>query len=168
MATTLVPVEEYLNTSFPDADCEYLDGQLVETTVGDSFQSSLQALIAHFLLGHYGKLLWVGTAARIRVTPTRYRIPDVVVLKGARPKDRVITEVPYIAIEIISPSDLVGELDDKIHEYLELGIPNVWSLNPRTRRAFVHTADASREVKDGVLRTQDGAIEIPLAEIFVD
>ena len=32
--TTLVSVEEYLRTSFPDADREYIDGRIVERNVG--------------------------------------------------------------------------------------------------------------------------------------
>jgi hypothetical protein len=30
MATTLVSVEEYLRTSYPGGDCEYVDGEIVE------------------------------------------------------------------------------------------------------------------------------------------
>lgn len=29
-AKTAIPAEEYLHTSFPDLDCEYRDGELVE------------------------------------------------------------------------------------------------------------------------------------------
>ena len=35
MATTLVSVEEYLRTSYPDGDCEYVDGEIVERNVGE-------------------------------------------------------------------------------------------------------------------------------------
>jgi hypothetical protein len=41
----------------------------------------------------------------------------------------------------------------------------VWLLHPRTRRAFVYTLDTVQEVKDGVLRTDDPAICVPLAEL---
>jgi hypothetical protein len=42
----------------------------------------------------------------------------------------------------------------------------VWVINPRNRRAWVHTADGSREVKDGMLRTEKPEIAIPVAELF--
>jgi hypothetical protein len=40
----LVPVEEYLNTSYPDGDREYLDGEIVERSVGTPGRSALQKL----------------------------------------------------------------------------------------------------------------------------
>jgi Uma2 family endonuclease len=164
-STTLVSVEEYLNTSFPDADYEYLDGQLVETTVGEKDHGRAQHRTGVYLENHYGTL-WIASTVRMRVTPTRYRVPDLIVFKACEPEGRVITQVPYIVIEFISRSDRAEDLEDKLHEYLDLGIPNIWLLTPRTRRAVVHTSDAAREVKDSILRTQDGEIEIPLAEIF--
>jgi Uma2 family endonuclease len=35
MATTLVSVERYLRTSYPDGDCEYVDGEIVEPNLGE-------------------------------------------------------------------------------------------------------------------------------------
>jgi len=42
--TTLVSVEEYLRTSFPDADREYIDGRIVERNVGEVYHSDVQIL----------------------------------------------------------------------------------------------------------------------------
>ena len=44
--TTLVSVEEYLRTSYPDADREYIDGRIVERNVGEVDHSDLQTAIA--------------------------------------------------------------------------------------------------------------------------
>jgi Uma2 family endonuclease len=165
MATTLVSVEEYLRTSYEDGDREYLDGQLVETNVGNVEHADVQLAIAAYLRTKYRRLLWVGTAVRVQITPRRFRVPDVVATVGKRPEQLVITTVPLIVVEIVSPDDRVAELEDKVHDYLELGIPNIWVVNPRSRRVLVHTAEGSREVKDA-LRAQDPAVEIPLAEIF--
>jgi len=121
-----------------------------------------------YLLTRYGDLLWVGTEAHMRVTATRYRIPDVVAILGGRPKQRFITEPPFIVVEIISPDDRVDEMEERLRDYLVFGIPNIWVLNPRFRQAFVRTAGAAIEITDGFLRTQDPDLEIPLAEIFAD
>ncbi len=37
---------------------------------------------------------------------------------------------------------------------------------PETQRAFVHTADGSREAGQGLLRTKNPVIELPLGELF--
>jgi len=57
-------------------------------------------------------------------------------------------------------------MQEKIDDYLAFGIPYVWVVNPRTRRGYIHTAEAAREARDGVLRTADPAIELSLGELF--
>src|ERR1700694_1594598 len=165
-ATTLVSVEEYLRTSFPDADREYVDGRIVERNVGEVDHSELQTAIAHYLRNHYKKRVWAGVEVRVQVKKTRFRIPDVTVMPGAKPAERIIQTPPIIAVEVLSPDDRAGDLEEKINDYLAFGVPYVWVINPETRRAYVHTADGSHEAKDGVLRAESAAIEVPLAEIL--
>jgi len=56
-------------------------------------------------------------------------------------------------------------MQDRIDDYLTFGVPHVWVLNPRTRRAFLYTPDGMREAKDGILRTQNPDIEVPIADL---
>ena len=51
----LISVEEYLATSFEDQDLEYLDGELVETNVGEIDHAALQTLIARAGFWRAGK-----------------------------------------------------------------------------------------------------------------
>jgi Uma2 family endonuclease len=54
MATsTLMSVEEYLRTSFSDADREYVDGRIVERNVGEIDHSHLQTQIAFYIQSKY-------------------------------------------------------------------------------------------------------------------
>jgi hypothetical protein len=62
--TTLVSVEEYLRTSFPDADREYIDGRIVERNVGEVDHSDVQSSILHYIRTHYKKHVWAGVAVR--------------------------------------------------------------------------------------------------------
>jgi Uma2 family endonuclease len=73
----------------------------------------------------------------------------------------VLTEPPFLCIEILSRDDSMDEMQDRIYDYLSFGVPYVWILNPRTRRAFLYTPDGVREAKDGILRTQDPDITVP-------
>jgi hypothetical protein len=43
-------VEEYLNTSFDGADCEYLEGEIVERNTGELQHGRLQAYLDYRLL----------------------------------------------------------------------------------------------------------------------
>jgi Uma2 family endonuclease len=164
--TTLVSVEEYLRTSFPDADREYIDGRIVERNVGEVDHSEVQTAIAHYLRTHYKKRAWAGVAVRVQVKKTRFRIPDVAVVAGAKPAERIIRKPPAIAVEVLSPDDRAGDLEEKIADYLAFGVPYIWVINPESHRAYVHTPQRSREVKDGVLRAETIKIEVPLAEIL--
>jgi Uma2 family endonuclease len=164
--TTLVSVEEYLRTSFPDADREYIDGRIVERNVGEVDHSDVQTAIAHYLRTHYKKRVWAGVEVRVQVKKTRFRIPDVTVMLDAKPVERIIRQPPLVAVEVLSPDDRAGDLEEKINDYLAFGIPYVWIINPETRRAYIHTAAGSHEAKDGVLRAETAGIEVPLTEIF--
>lgn len=165
-ATTLVSVEEYLRTSFPDADREYVDGRIVERNVGEVDHSDVQTAIAHYMRTRYKKRVWAGVEVRVQTRTTRFRIPDVTVMLGGKPAERIIRTPPIVAIEVLSPDDRAGYLEEKIADYLAFGVPHIWIINPETRRAFVHTSQGSHEVKDGVLRAESADIEVPLAEIF--
>ena len=164
--TTLVSVEEYLRTSFPDADREYIYGRIVKRNVGEVDHSDVQSSILHYLRTHYKERVWTGAAVRIQVKKTRFGIPDVTVVNGAKPSERIIRKPPAIAVEVLSPDDRAGDLEEKIADYLAFGVPYFWVINPESRPAYVHTLHGSREVKDGVLRAESIKIEVPLAEIF--
>jgi len=165
-AATLVSVEEYLRTSFPDADREYVDGRIVERNVGEVDHSDVQSSILHYLRTHYKKRIWAGVAVRVQVKKTRFRIPDITVVAGSKPDEQIIRKPPIVAVEVLSPDDRAGYLEEKINDYLAFGIPYIWVINPETRRAYIHTPDGSREAKDGVLRAEGSGIEVPLAAIF--
>src|ERR1700683_2211386 len=163
---TRVSVDEYLRTSFPDADREYVDGRIVERDVGEVDHSDLQTALAYYLRAHYKKRVWAGVAVRVQVKKTRFRVPDAVVMRGPKPTEQIIRKPPVIAIEVLSPADRASELEEKIDDYLGYGVPYVWVVNPETRRAYIHTPDGSHEAKDGMLRAETAGIEVPLAEIF--
>ena len=149
MATTLVSVDEYLRTSYPDGDCEYVDGEIVERNVGEIDHASVQSRVAVYLLTHYPQF-WAAVAVRVQVQSSRIRVPDVTLVAGPRPAGRIVT----------------APAPEKIDDYLAFGIPYVWVVNPRTGRGYVHTTEAAREAKDGILRTADPATELPLYELL--
>lgn len=165
MATLVaLPLEEYLQTTYhPDA--EYVDGQLVERNVGEHFHSRLQSLLVILLggrerQGHFR----VFTELRIRISPTRYRIPDVCVV--ALPyKVSPILERPYLAIEIVSPDDRLPNLFEKAAEYLQAGIANVWVIDPYRRMVFEADSAGVREAPSRRVTTRLTG-EVDFAELF--
>jgi Uma2 family endonuclease len=167
MATgTLVSVEEYLSTSYRP-DREYIDGVIEERNLGEFDHSSLQAaLTAYFFNRRKEWKLRVLPEQRVQVKDTRFRIPVVCVVLEPGPFDRIIRVPPFICIEILSREDTVESMQDRIDDYLGFGVPYMWIINPRSRRAFVHTAEGSHEAKDGILRTENPELIVPLPEVF--
>ncbi|MGI8988208.1 MAG: Uma2 family endonuclease [Bryobacteraceae bacterium] len=163
---TLVPVSEYLSTSYRP-DREYVDGIVLERNLGEKDHSRLQARLIHYFLDREAEWgVWVVPEQRVQVTPTRFRVPDVLVMLGDEPDEQIITHPPFICIEVLSKDDTLKQLRGKIDDYLAFGVRYVWVLEPWSKRAYIYTRDAMQEVEDGYLRTADPEITVPLSESF--
>ncbi|MBZ5673855.1 MAG: Uma2 family endonuclease [Acidobacteriia bacterium] len=165
-ARTLISVEDYLATAY-EPDCDFVDGHIEERNVGEVTHARLQARITAYLLTHYeAKGLVVMTEVRVQVRPGRFRVPDICLTVG-EPGEEVLTKPPFVCIEILSPEDRMSRIEVRINDYLAMGVPYVWVLDPQTRQAFTATAATGlQEVKSGVLQTENPALEVPLGEIF--
>ncbi|MGO4880947.1 MAG: Uma2 family endonuclease [Bryobacteraceae bacterium] len=163
--STLISLEEYLHTSY-DPDCDYVDGELEDRNVGERDHSKLQIALSSYLYVNRKRLrISAYTEQRVRVSATRYRVPDICVTLG-EPDEQVFTGPPFLCIEILSPEDRAARIHRKIADYLKFGVRYVWVINPRTLEAFIHTPSGMHAVEDGILRTSDPDIAVSLAEIF--
>lgn len=164
--STQIPVEEYLRTSY-DPDCEYVDGEVVERNVGRKGHSKVQRRLLRILEAREHDCgIFVLQEWRMRVSGTRYRIPDVLIVAGPEPDEEVLSSPPLVCIEILSPEDRVSRMQNKIAEYLAFGVRYVWVLDPESKEAFVYTSAGMKKIEDGFLRTENPGIEIPLSAVF--
>lgn len=162
---TALPLSEYLNTSYRP-DCDYLEGELLERNVGEWDHARLQMLLSSYLLSREKQLgILVVPEQRVQVKARRFRVPDITVLTGPRPVAGIITEPPFLCVEILSPSDRVVEMQDRIGDYLNFGVRYVWLIDPRSSLTFVHTPDSVQEIKNGILSTKNPDIEVSLSEL---
>src|SRR6266568_2641991 len=127
-SSPLLSVEEYLNTSY-DPDVEFVDGVLVERNVGDWLHSLVQSNVLFALRRKYPQLKVVAEL-RSSVTGTRYRLPDVCVLLSA-PNTRYLSEAAFLVVEVLSESDVMSVVIEKLKEYANKGVPNIWLVDPR-------------------------------------
>jgi Uma2 family endonuclease len=161
---TLVSVEEYLHTVFDGADCEYLDGEIVERNMGNWSHSRAQNRFI-CLLGAIEETtgIFVMPELRHKVTNTRYRIPDVAVF-ASNPDSQVPDHPPLIAIEILSPDDRIGYVMPKLDEYRSWGVENIWVADPDDRKLLVYDGAGLHEVEQ--LELPELAIILTKSEIF--
>jgi len=163
---TLVPVEEYLNTSY-DPDVEYVDGVLVERNVGDWLHSMVQSNLIFILRSKYSRV-YVVPEFRSQTRATRYRLPDVCVLLKA-PKTRYLLDAAFLAIEILSEDDRMSKMMEKLEEYDRKGVPNIWLIDPRLRKTAVYSSGVLNEMRGGLIATNcDPRLELSSDEIFQD
>ena len=166
ISKSMVSVEEYLSTTY-EPDCDYVDGEVLERNVGEKDHGKVQRDLLLFL--HQRRQQWgifVIQEQRVQISRTRYRIPDICVIAGTEPDEQIFTIPPFLCIEVLSPEDRVSRMQQKIADYLAFGVRYVWLIDPKTHRAWIYTAQSITEVKDGILRTENPDIVVPLAEIF--
>jgi Uma2 family endonuclease len=158
--TLLTSVEEYLSTSYtPDVD--YLDGHLEERNVGTKAHGKMIRHIAN-LLDDRGLAAFIET--RLRINATRFRVPDVCAYP-TEPDEEVFTNPPLLCVEVLSPDDRLNSVVAQTKEYLGMGVPVVWVIDPIGRQAFtVAPTTGFYENTEGSLSA--GEVHLRLDEIF--
>src|SRR5919198_386046 len=161
---TLIPVEEYLKTSY-DPDVEYVDGVLVERNVGDWLHSLVQRNLIVAFNRKFPRVYAV-PELRSQTSATRYRLPDVCVLVTP-PKTKYLVEAAFLAIEVLSEDDSMSKMLEKLEEYERKGVSNIWVIDPRLRRMAVYSDGSLNEIRgDRVATAGDPRLELTRDEIF--
>ena len=166
MATrTLVSVDEYLDMTFEDTDAEYVDGEIVERSMPEDPHSEAQVRLIQLFTPFCGQAsLHLRTELRLRVSATRVRVADFVVIRGDKPSELVPTTPPLVIAEIVSRHDSHTEITRKLEEYRDWGVAHVWLIDPWVKRLYVF--------KDGDFSTVQGfrlpelGVEVSSEEIF--
>ena len=79
---------------------------------------------------------------RVQVSPTRYRVPDLCVLRAGQARTPIVVEAPLLCIEILSPEDRFGRIRKKCDEYLQMGVIDAWIFDAEERLVFRFTGTA--------------------------
>jgi Uma2 family endonuclease len=167
MATsTLVPVSEYLATAYRP-DCDYVDGQLQERNLGELDHGSLQLAIAVLLNNRRHEWrIRVVPELRVQVAANRFRVPDLCVISADAPREQVVQSAPLLCIEILSPEDTLSRMVERVHDFLNMGVRQVWIFDPRLRSAMVCEGAAMVEHTSGQLVLPGTQVTVELAEVF--
>ncbi len=136
-----------------EKDFELVDGELVERNMG-AMSSWIGGQIAR-RLGDFAEsndLGWVWPADNgyqcFPDHPKRIRKPDASFVRyGRLPGNQLpngyLQIAPDLVVEVISPNDLAVEVDGKVIDYLNAGVPLIWVVNPDSRVVHIHRADGS-------------------------
>lgn len=83
----------------------------------------------------------------------------------------LVEGVPELAVEVLSPSDKHEEIRDKVLEYLDVGVREIWIVDPDFKTVQVHQPGAAPVSYNREQEMQCRALPgltLAIAEIFPD
>lgn len=160
-----------------ELDTESQDTPEEATDMGSFNHSSIQANLAFLLkrLGQYRvaiELTLDVSSAQLDHLQIKDELkPDVCLYPKrelSRPFDILkMTEMPQLAIEILSPRQATEDILRKFAAYFQLGVQSCWLVDPVTENVVVYTALEQRKtVSEGDVVDPVLGIQLPIAEIF--
>lgn len=136
-----------------DSNFELIDGHLVERSAsvltGIVTTRLTQLLGDHVVREEMGYLLSSDTMHRyFPDRPRRVRKPDLSFVRldrldAAQIAAGFLTIPPDLAVEVVSPNDDAEDLEIKLLDYLDGGIPLLWVIYPIARSAVIYRQDGS-------------------------
>jgi Uma2 family endonuclease len=163
---TQITAEQYLHMTF-EHDAEFVHGEIVERSMPDYIHATIQFLI----LLRLGSLIqrypvYPRPELRLRLAPEVYRIPDISVFASQQPLQSVPETPPLVVIEILSKDDRHTDLMQKLEEYRTWGVPNIWIVDPATRRFSVYTELGLQNVSS--FNLAEYPFQLTQPELFAD
>ena len=182
MATTRLMTAEDL-WLMQDDECfhELVKGELIRMAPAGGKHGEigfeLAGQIRDYLKQHrIGKGYSADTGFILARDPDVVRSPDVAFILTDRlpPEEKrgaFLELAPDLAVEIVSPSDSSSAVNDKVMQYLDLGVKLVWLIHPSTKSVNVYTPDRTVRIL-GENDELDGGEVLPgfrlrIADIFV-
>jgi Uma2 family endonuclease len=163
--TSIISVSEYLKSSYsPDRD--FVDGRVEERNEGEHDHAAVQAAL----------ILWFGQRQnewnievlpeqRIRISPSKYRVPDICIVSLQEPVEQILTKPPLVCIEILSPEDTLRRMQDRVNDYRDFGVANIWVLDPATQKGYDCTSSGFLDATEFAITGTP--IRLVLSELFV-
>jgi Uma2 family endonuclease len=169
MATTTtavtIPLDAYLKSTYrPDRD--WIDGEVRERNMGEAPHSAVQKFLIAYISAReeqWGITIW--PEQRVQTSATRFRVPDICVTRETAPFERIFTAAPLLCIEIMSYEDRLSEILERAEDYLAMGVPVVWIIDPRRRSAYI-VEDAGLVPAAEWLAVRGYPVEVSLPQVF--
>jgi Uma2 family endonuclease len=178
--TQLTTAEELLAMPRDGFRYELVEGELKRMSPAGHNHGRIGMRLAiplgKFVADHnLGEIYLAETGFKLKTDPDTVRAPDVSFIRRERVAEVGETEgfwpgAPDLAVEVNSPGDRVGEVEEKVQEWLNAGARSVWVISPKLRVVTVY-----RSLTDIVTLTEkdtlDGGevvpgFQFPVAELF--
>ena len=180
VATRQITVDEF--EAMPlEGPWELIDGELVQVTPASERSGSTELAVGSLIFQHvraHGLGRAYGAETGFVLFPDRQTVlaPDVAFVAADRmtpeeDRDRFARLAPDLAVEILSPTDRMGETVEKVGLYLQAGVRLVWLVDPDKKSVTVFRPDAPPETLDATMTIDGGDVlpgfSVPVAKMFV-
>jgi Uma2 family endonuclease len=160
-----ITAEQYLHMTF-EYDAEFVRGEVIERALPDILHSMAQFRVSmRFAEAERDHRLFTCLGVRMRLAEDLYRVADVAAL-SSRPLEDYPERPPLVLAEIIAPGDRHHDLMEKLEEYRVWGVPNIWVVDPISKRLSLYTESGLRTVSS--LALSEYPLEITPAILFSD
>lgn len=158
--------------------CELVRGEVIDVPPPGELHGALNVWIGYLLLNYTiqrGRGTVHGdTSLVVQRGPDTVRGPDVMLIDEERTFGQLgpgkVTRVPALVVEIFSPFDRWGGMNQKVEQYHRLGVGLIWVVDPEGRIVTVHRVGELTQTadEDDVLTgdPQLPGLTIPVRTIF--
>lgn len=162
MATkTLLAVQDFMPVfESMNGWCELVDGEVIEVSPGvflhNRVRDTLLMILRTFVDLH--KLGIVVSEQPFHLFGNTVRFPDIAFVRAGRelPPKGFPEGGPDLAIEVISPSNTLREMERKVSDYFAAGCTRVWIVYPEEREAYIHGfSGVTRREKEDLLQDSE-------------
>ena len=149
--TKLMTAEEFYQSQAGRERSELVRGEVIEMVPPNRVHGRTALRIGSALLAFVDKQdlgeVMVESGYIVERGPDTVRGPDVSFMSKQRlPPDEsgtLIDGAPDLVVEVVSPSDSAGQVEEKTNQYFRAGARQVWWVYPITRSVIVHNPDGS-------------------------
>ena len=167
-------LEEFLQSDLEGY--EYVNGELIpkrptSLNHGKIISKLLLRLLPHVYENELGDVYPADTGFRVG---ERLLVPDIAFMSHARipdDMDKASPIPPDLAVEVVSPTDVLSRLVEKAFAYLEAGTHLVWVIEPKSKMVLVYRSETDIKLltRNDTLTGEDvvEGFSCPVAELFV-
>ena len=135
--------------------------------MGEGPHASVQKFFVRFLGNREREWsIRVWPEQRVQTSPMHFRVPDVTVTRSSAPFEDIVTVAPLLCIEILSRDDRMSDMQERVDDYLAMGVCMVWIVDPRRRKTFQTDGLSLQPVEE--LTVPGTEIVVAKGEVFAE
>ncbi|MFN0049991.1 MAG: Uma2 family endonuclease [Cytophagales bacterium] len=132
--------------------------------------SKIQILLGCLFLNKYASRFDFLSELDVFLNGNKY-VPDIAIYRKGildfEEDESMVYIAPLAVIEILSPSQALGDLIIKMKKYIEGGVKSYWLVVPQTKTVFLFDSNKEQTTFiSGTIKDHETGIELQFDEIF--